>query len=114
MYIQNLHMPVGEIIPELDRKPAEHMHRNLTLRGITLGIIGMVAGCCADFPETPEQIPLLPGSQRPQKFQHFHVDQHPPGAHGASCGSPSSCAHCSGVSQRPGVVSSIFLASFSA
>ena len=114
MDIQNLHLPVGEVVPELDRKPPEDMNRDITPSGIAFRIVGKAVGRRSDLAEAPEQITLLQWAECPQKFQHLNVDQQPARAHSASSGSPSSRAHCSGVSHFPGVASSIFRASFSA
>ena len=114
MHIQNLHLPVGEVVPELDRKPSEDMDRNIPPHGIALRVVGIVVGRRSDLAEAPEQIALIQWAECPQKFQHLNVDQQPARAPSASSGSPSSRAHCSGVSHFPGVGSSIFRASFPA
>ena len=114
MDIQNLHLPVGEVVPKLDREPSEDMHRYIPPHGIALRVVGIVVGRRPDFAEAPEQIALLGLAERPQKLQHLNVDQEPARAHRVSSGKPSSRAHCSGVSHFPGVASSIFRASFSA
>ena len=59
MQIENFHMAVGKIIPELYGKSTEHMNVHASSRGIVFNKIGKFGWECRDVAETFEQVALF-------------------------------------------------------
>ena len=59
MQIQNLYLPVGEVVPILDGKPARDMHLHSATNRITFRIVGVAVGRSSNFPKAPQQVALF-------------------------------------------------------
>lgn len=112
--VQYLQVPIREIIPELDREPAEHMHTHAPPDGVVFDIITEIGWEGGDCPESLEQALLVSPAEGPAEVKNFDRDQQPGVAHPASFESPSSRPHSSAVRQRSGDRSSIRSASLAA
>jgi len=112
MQIQDFNLAVGEVIPELHSELAEDMNIHASAGSVIFDEIGKSGWESRDVAKTLEQISLLARGKAAEEIKDFNGDEQPRVAHLES--SPNSRSHCSGVSQRPGDLSSIFRASSAA
>src|SRR5438477_2822002 len=111
MNVENLHVAIGGIVPELDGELPEDMHTQAAARRVVLEKIRKVGREGGYLTKTSEQVLLLSSTQDSQEIEDFNGNEQTRVAHLESSDSPNSRSHCSGVNQRPGESSSILLAS---
>ena len=114
MEFKDLHVAVGEVVPELDGELAEHMHAHPPASRIVFDEIGVIGGEGGNLAKMFQQVFLLSSPERPELVEHLDGDEQARVAHLSLSDKPSSCSHCSGVSHRPGERSSILSASLAA
>ena len=112
--VKNLHVPISEVVSELDGEPAENVYAQAPACGIVLDEIREVGRKPGDLTTPPEQALLFSPTERPKKIQNFNGNEQTGVAHLGSSDSPNSRSHCSGVNQRAGDRSSILCASLAA
>ncbi len=108
LYLKDLHMPVGEVVPVPNCKSCKHMDVHVPGSGILRQIIRKSVRAFCDLAKpVPDQIAPC----RWQALMAFdHLDGYEqPLLHSADGAMPSRFSASSKVSQRPGVLSSISL-----
>jgi hypothetical protein len=75
--IQNFHVPVGEIVPKLDREFAEDVNVHAPPGGIVFDEIGKSGRKRRNFAEVIEQIALFARSKRAEKIEDINGNEQP-------------------------------------